>query len=188
LGYLAAPAMRMLTGETFGEGYAIVPWVVAGAFLLGLQQRYQIALALTHQSMKIMYVTLFSGLFNIGLNWVLLPKYGYQVAAVTTLISYLVLLLGTSVWSKRYFAWPFPWSTFLRTFFAAGALVGVLIAVDSLMHWDALWRLVALPPIGIVVYLFVLLATGEVRQSELEAMRRSAQETWASRGFTVGAR
>ena len=43
-----------------------------------------------------MIVIIVSGLLNLGLNFILVPRYGYIAAAVTTFISYAFLLAGGS--------------------------------------------------------------------------------------------
>jgi len=66
-----------------------------------------------------------SGL-NIGLNFLLVPKYGMIAAAWTTLIGYIVLAALMYPISEHYYPIPFEWARFLKL--GAGATLSLLAA------------------------------------------------------------
>src|SRR4029453_6778403 len=47
---LAKPLVSLLIGAEFSGAYAIVPWIMTGAFFLGLQQRFNQVLLLVQRS------------------------------------------------------------------------------------------------------------------------------------------
>ncbi|NPA91045.1 MAG: oligosaccharide flippase family protein [Chloroflexi bacterium] len=65
-------------------------------------------------------------LFNILSNLLLIPRYGYQAAAVTTILSELALLVPFYYGVRRYIA-PLPWlDLYWRPLVAGGAMAGVM--------------------------------------------------------------
>ena len=86
---LARPFIKILAAQEYYEGYKIIPLVSLWAFFLGLQQRFQVGLVFYKKTNFVMYSIIASGLLNLGLNFLLVPKYGYVAAAITTLISYI---------------------------------------------------------------------------------------------------
>ncbi len=126
LSALAEPAMSVLTGPEFSRGYEIVPWIVAGAFFVGLQHRFNQVLKLLNRTRDIMIWIVVSGVLNIALNWWLLTWFGYTAAAVNTLICYLVLCAGQAWASRRHYRWPFPWRTLFEADWPLGLCMPAL--------------------------------------------------------------
>ncbi|MGZ5491462.1 MAG: lipopolysaccharide biosynthesis protein, partial [Nitrososphaeraceae archaeon] len=114
LSVLSKPIITLMTGTEYIDGYKIVPFVVSGTFFMGLQQRFQVAFMFYKKTKFIMYMIIGSGLLNLILNFLLIPKYGYMAAAITTLVSYLVLFLLTYVFSCKFFTWIFPFKSLIK--------------------------------------------------------------------------
>jgi O-antigen/teichoic acid export membrane protein len=173
LSVLAEPLLTVLTGRNFSGGYSIVPWVVAGAFFLGLQHRFNQTLRLLKRTREIMLWVISSSGLNVVLNYWLLPIYGYQIAAVNTLIC-CVFLCGGQAWSsRRSFPWRFPWRTGLRSGVAAAVMfIGVYVLKHTLSLSAASLLCVGIPT-GIVIYLLGVWLLGEVSLSEVKAVRLS---------------
>jgi len=163
---LAHPLMALLVGADFTHGYTIIPWVVSGVFFLGLQQRFNSTLLLVKRTQVVMVSLIIAGVLNIGLNGWLLPIFGYQMAAVTTLVSYLVLCGVLAVASQRHLPWPFPWATALRSLVAAGVMGSGLIVLLRQTALSPLGTLSLGVPIGIVLYGVTIWACGEMAPAE----------------------
>src|SRR5919107_292092 len=69
--------------------------------------------------------------FNVGLNFLLVPRYGIVAAAIVTVASELVILLGSYPLMRRYFNFfPVP-RTLVPAVFAAAAMGGLLWLLDA---------------------------------------------------------
>lgn len=170
LSVLAKPAIGILTAAEYHEGYQIVALVTSGAFLLGLQQRFQLGLAFHKKTYLIMIAVVVSGLLNLGLNFLLIPKYGYMAAAVTTLISYAFLLVLMIIISRRYFVWDFPFKTLGRVACASAIMGAIVYPVGSSLTSSTLVNLIAGVCIGVVVYFGVLLLLREPQKDEIQEL------------------
>jgi O-antigen/teichoic acid export membrane protein len=167
LSVLAEPIMKVLTGAKFAAGYQIVPWVVAGAFFIGLQHRFNQTLKLVRRTREIMFWILLAASLNIVLNWSLLPLFGYTFAAVNTLISYVFLCLGQAWASRRHFRWPFPWLTALRSGVAATVMIVVISILRDKIDASPIELLCFSIPFGATIYAVSLYAFGEISIAEL---------------------
>lgn len=166
LAVLAEPIITLFVDPRYHEGYRIIPFIVTGSVLLGLHQRYQAGLMFHKKTALITLCFLFSGLVSLGLNLLLVPRYGYMGAAVTALISYAALLAATVVLSRRYFPWRFPFATACRS---VAALAGMGCVVHLVNRYLPIWlpaKLLAAAVTGVVVYGVMLGLLREFRPNE----------------------
>ncbi len=170
LSVLAKPVIDVLATQKYYEGYKIVPLVVTGAFFLGLQRRFQSGIAYHKKTYYIMFCTVISGLLNLGLNLILVPKYGYMAAAVTTLISYVFLLLLMVIVSRRFFIWEFPFKSLGKVACASTTMGTVVYCVGNSLTSSTLANLILGVCIGILIYLGMLFLLREFKPSELRAL------------------
>lgn len=91
---LVAPEiLRILAPEEYYSGVFAVPPVMSVAFLVSLYNIYANIEFYHKKSSGIAVATIVSAVVNIGLNYLLIPKFGVVAAAYTTLISNIVLVL-----------------------------------------------------------------------------------------------
>jgi len=172
LSVLAQPVIDVLTAPEYYQGFRIVPLVALGGFFLGLQQRFQAGLIFYKRTKGIMIAIIASGLLNLGLNFLLVPRYGYMAAAATTVISYAFLLLAMVIISRRYFVWEFPLES-LGKAVCATAIMGVVVyLVGNNLTASPLINLIISIPLGVIVYSVVLLLLGEIQPNEKQIVRQ----------------
>ena len=109
--------------ETLAPVAAIVAWT-AVPFAV-----YLAAVHIPFQTMKtrvLAVITPVSAGVNIGLNLLLIPRFGLQGAAYSTVIAYSSLALLMHLWSHRSHPVAYPWKAIL--FWAAGSFLVVSIA------------------------------------------------------------
>ncbi len=83
----------ILLGEDFRVGYTMIPWIVITIFLYGLTLFPENRLKFKENYRIIIIGFLACSALNIVLNFLLIPKFGYSWAAITTLISYFFLMI-----------------------------------------------------------------------------------------------
>jgi O-antigen/teichoic acid export membrane protein len=169
---LSGPLMRIMAGEEFFEGRRILGYVGGGVLLLGMQQGFQAGLLFHKRTAILTGSVVLSGLLNVVLNLLLVPRYGYMAAAVTTLVSYAALLLLVGTWSRRFFRWPFPFATLVRAAVAAAVMGAGIRGTEALVTVPPGVMLLLAVPLGASAYALVLLALGEVRPAERAVLRR----------------
>jgi len=171
LSVLARPGIDVLTAPEYYQGFRIVPLVALGGFFLGLQQRFQAGLAFHKRTNLIMIGIITSGLLNLGLNFLLVPRYGYMAAAVTTVISYAVLLVAMIIISRRYFVWEFPLKSLGKIALASGVMGAVVYPIGNSFTSSTLLNLILGTCVGVVVYCLMLFLLREPQKEEIQALR-----------------
>ncbi len=167
---LAGPLLELLTGAAYREGSRIVGWVAAGVLLQGVQQIFQFGFVLRRRTGPVMLTIGAAGVLNLGLNLLLVPRWGYPAAAVTTLLAYAVLLALTVPLARPLLPWRFPAAALARITVAAAAMgAGVVGLLAALPPWPAALRLVVGVAAGGLIYGLVLLMVREVRGAEWRA-------------------
>jgi O-antigen/teichoic acid export membrane protein len=166
LSILAEPMMRVLVGPEFSDAYTMVPWVVGGAFFLGLESRYNHVLLLFKCPRLILYCNLLAGFLNVGLNLWLLQVFSYKVAAINTFIGYLTLCLSMAYVSRGYLRWDFPWMATLRSLGATAVMALGLFAIMHTLALSAVLTLCVAIPAGMFIYGVCLWGLGEISAAE----------------------
>lgn len=83
----------ILLGEEFRAGYTIMPYVFFSAFVYGLITFNLNKLKFSNQLQSILIILTITFVANLILNFIFIPTYGYIGAAVTTLISYGIMMV-----------------------------------------------------------------------------------------------
>lgn len=83
----------LLLGEKFRVGYKMMPYVMISAFIYGLCDSYETRMKFKNKLKSISFNLITASIINIVLNFIFIPTRGYEVAAITTLISYFYLYI-----------------------------------------------------------------------------------------------
>lgn len=175
---LREPIVNVLATPDYYQGAAIIPLVVLGMFLRGLDQRFGMGLAFLKRTHVRMYSLIICGLLNLGLNLLLVPKYGYIAAAATTLMCYAFLLCLTIIISRRYFKWRFPSRSLVKAACASAIMGPVVYRIGTSLLSSTLLNLILGMVVGIIVYSLMLFLLRELKASEIQALLDLKAKIW----------
>jgi len=178
LSALAKPLINTLTGQGYHGGYKIIPLIALGAFFLGLQQRFHAGINFHKKTHFIMFSIIVSGLFNLGLNFLFIPKYGYVAAAVTTLLSYFFLLVLVVLVSRRFFVWQFPFKSLAKAICASSVMGIVVYHIGNSLTSSTSLNLILGIVVGVVAYSLMLFLLREFKPSEIQALSDLKAKIW----------
>jgi len=170
LSVLTKPLITTLAGQEYHAGHKIIPLIALGAFFLGLQQRFQPGIHFHKKTHSIMLCIIVSGLFNLGLNFLFIPKYGYMAAAVTTLLSYSFLLILVILVSRRFLAWQFPFKSLAKAMCASSVMGVVVYHVGNSLTSSTSLNSILGVVFGVVIYSLMLFSLREFELSEIKAL------------------
>jgi O-antigen/teichoic acid export membrane protein len=125
LSLFASPFLSLFAARSYHEGYRVVGPVAFSAFFWELALIAGFGLLIQKKTQAIAANQIAAALLNVGLNLLLIPRYGFVVAGITTLAGYLALFVLQSLASRRYLTWRFPVKS-LRNILAATTLMGAL--------------------------------------------------------------
>jgi O-antigen/teichoic acid export membrane protein len=94
-----------ILSESYSEGKNIIPWIILGFSLFGFTYFFNKGIELRKKTNKLALMVITSGIINIGLNLVLIPKFGIEGAAISTCFSYLFYFLFSLSVSRYYLSW-----------------------------------------------------------------------------------
>lgn len=136
---LAPTIVREFYDPQYQQAAELAPILALGGLFQGLYYVYVAVLFYYKDNRLMPVITVVSGLVNVALNLLWLPKYGLAGAAWATTISYMVLAIGMR-WASRRFTMPaFETDRLLKI---AAVLTVVAIAgllLDGRLPW--LWEL-----------------------------------------------
>ena len=171
LSTLARPIVDVFVAPEYFPGYTIMPLVALGVFLFGIGGRFAIGLGFHKRPDLLLFCFLGSALLNIGLNFLLIPTYGYMAAAATTLVSYAFYLLLVILVSRRFFVWDFPYKSLAKAAAASAIMGAVVYPIGNALPSTALVNLIVAIVVGLVVYALTLFLLREPQKEEIEALR-----------------
>lgn len=171
LSVLSFPFVALLTSPEYYEGYRIFWLVALSSFVWGLANIAQMGMAIKKRTRRLGANQIIAAVIHIGLAVLLVPRFGYAVAAATTLVGYSVLLILHTLSSRPHLPWHFPFAT-LRNVLAASSVMGLITymvyglsgkANDVSIVYLVLSVLAAVPS-----YFFLLWVFGEIKEKEKE--------------------
>lgn len=92
--------IHILTTEEYYDAVILFPPLFASVFLTSIYNIYGNFLLYKKCTLYIMYATLIATIINIVSNYILIQILGYMVAAYTTLLATIVLVIGQGVMQK----------------------------------------------------------------------------------------
>ena len=101
LTFLAPEIVRILATNEYYEAIYIMPPIAAGIFLTSVSNMYSNILVYYKRTNVIMFSSAFAAFVNIILNFIFIKTIGYQAAAYTTLIAYILLALIEGIFASK---------------------------------------------------------------------------------------
>jgi len=173
LSVLAEPIIDVFVAPAYCQGYRIVPLVAFGAFFMGIAHRFTIGLSYHNRTDLLMLCCFGSVVLNIILNFLLIPRYGFMAAAVTTFISYFFLLLLSILVSRRFFVWGFPFKSLAKIICASAVMGVVVFSMGNTLIFSQWVNLGIAACIGAVVYGFLLFLLREIQPNEKKMIKQT---------------
>jgi O-antigen/teichoic acid export membrane protein len=161
LSVLAQPLMNVMTENAYREAAVIMPMVGAALLLGGIQWWYTSGSTFTKRTTQ-QLVSILVGLgVNLGLNIALVGRFGYRIAAFTTLVGYFAAMMAMAFQTRRYFRWRFPVAGTVRALGASVAMALVLLPIIDAFPRSSAMQLGVGIPLGVLVYGLMLVALRE---------------------------
>lgn len=88
---------------SFLPAYEVVPIILFSYVFFGMSMISSLGFYLVGKTAYVAIITIVSALLNIGLNLLLLPKYGIMAAAINTLVSFLFLYIVSLIVSNHFY-------------------------------------------------------------------------------------
>jgi O-antigen/teichoic acid export membrane protein len=167
---LSKEIFSVLVGKNFVESYKLVPFFAFCSLCAGLFQYVGKGLEIYQKTLILAFVVFLSGALNVGLNILLIPRYGALGAGVAKSISYAGLIILGIKMSYSFLPWKISGGSVLRVSFAGTVMALCLILVKNLLPVSLL-TLLFLMGLGVVIYTAVLFFSKEIRDGEIKVIK-----------------
>ncbi|MFV1984918.1 MAG: flippase [Thiohalomonadales bacterium] len=147
--------LQFLASEKYAEGSIIIPYVITGLTIDGTIVLVGAGLYIRKQSKYLMLLVAASAIINAILNFILIPIYGIEGAAIATLISYFALAFFTFLIARKSLQIKIPCFTFLKFSFVSYAMY---ILVSNIEGPSLLSTMFLQIVGGVVFYIIAILA------------------------------
>lgn len=158
---------KYLIGEDYHEGLFIVPILLLANLFLGMYYNISIWYKLTDKTRIGAMISLFGAAITIALNIILIPEFGYEGAAWTTLAAYFGICVLGYIVGQRYYLIPYSLGR-VAFYLALGATLFAAhgwIMSSSGLTGAPVWvlRFVLLAAFGVMAFLVETRSRGEAR-------------------------
>jgi O-antigen/teichoic acid export membrane protein len=166
--------LALLASEKYRHGATVIPWVTAGMGIDAAVAIVGAGLFIHKRTATLAGLVAGCAVLNIGLNLVLVPRYGILGAGIATFLSYAALTVAVQRASAKAMPVAFPWRDALKFMLLAGVMY--LVVVELPVGHSPV-SLVARIMSGVLVYGLLILAV----DAKARAALRLARE-WMRRG------
>jgi len=168
-GAISRPLSTLVLGEGFHEGFVIIPIIGVSLFFWNFAMIGHKGLELRESTGIMTIGVLLSVIVNIGLNYALIPLFGYLGAAIATMASSLGYFLFAYLSSLYTIKWKFPHST-VRNVCLAGTSMTIICLTPYLVSPSFGMLPLPIAIFGSFVYFGVLWGFNEINTDELREL------------------
>lgn len=163
--------------NSYSEGSTIILIVAIGMYFNGLNSIINKAWQLKEKTSRIFYIMLFATMLNILLNLLLIPKFGINVAAITTLLSYVCSTIITAALIRKDMKIEIDKYSLLKTLVSV-MLMGVSILLVDAFRVSGMYAIVLKIILGIIVYaiLTIVFDNMDCRKKIMERMNKCTKK------------
>ncbi|MGC9513223.1 MAG: polysaccharide biosynthesis C-terminal domain-containing protein [Fidelibacterota bacterium] len=146
--------LMTVTYDEYLAASVIIPTILLALVIRGMGFIFKQTLQMASRTAVIATITITSAVLNIGLNFLMIPWWGMQGAAVATLLSFLVSS-GISAWlSEKYFETRYEWLNMGKLFLSAALIyLSIYCLPDLSLVSDILAKLILLSLFPLILYL-----------------------------------
>jgi O-antigen/teichoic acid export membrane protein len=165
---LAKPLLGVFTTEEFLSGWFVIPIIALSGLMAGIFQIFVNIIFLVKETRSITYINIVAAASNVILNILLIPSYGIGGAAVSTLISYFMMIVLCIHVSMKHFVFDFHFYDIVKSIFSS--IVMYLFVSHFII--SNIYELFGIAVMGIVVYIFLMFIVGGFSKHEISLVKR----------------
>ncbi|MDD3807196.1 MAG: polysaccharide biosynthesis C-terminal domain-containing protein [Candidatus Marinimicrobia bacterium] len=135
-----------VTYEEYLAAAVIIPTILLSIVFRGAGFIFNQTLQMANKTAPIAYIMTGTAILNIGLNFLFIPFWGMQGAALATLFSFIIYSGISAYLSEKYFQITYTWSNIGKLF------------VTTVFLYGAITLLPPLPPVPLIIIKIVFIA------------------------------
>lgn len=162
LAMLSQPILRLIAGPGYAEAWPVLAIIALAMFIYGLSQYFSLSFMVEKRTWILAAIGISAGVFSILLAVALIPRLGYSAAAVSLVLSNVMLLGGLIIWSSGSWRESIPFSSLVN------CLLAVVPMSAGIYFWGKIFpltnpvSLVGVVLFAVVVFFLVVWRRGEI--------------------------
>lgn len=156
-----------IIGKSYFDSYPVFIITCVSIFILGLTQYSNKPYELTNKTNKLLIMNILTAIINILLNLLLIPFMGYQLAAWTTLVSYLFLFIISYYKGKNILRIKIDMLSLKKIILSSVFMSIVIIIIKLSVQKITILSLIIEISIGSLIYLLSLVITREIKIKDI---------------------
>ena len=150
-----------LVGKAYWSGLVIVPVILFAYLLYGMYINLMAGIYIKKKTKYLPFITGGAALTNIVINLLLIPSLGIFGAAVSSLLSYLAMLIGIFLVSQKYYPIQYEYSRIITVF----VIIGVIFFSNIYFFSDyILMKIFLLVAFIILIFVFKIISIKSIRE------------------------
>ena len=159
---------RFIKPDYWG-GMFIIPIVLVAYYFNGAFNNFAAGLQITKNTKYFPIAVSIAAIVNIGLNFAFIPTYGYQAAAWTTLIAYLISALVLYYFSQKVYPIKYEWSRLIQILLISAI---IYLPVHYLTSGLSIVPALSIKLLSLVFFVFILKLIGFFTIAEIKQIKR----------------
>ena len=153
--------------KEYWNAYIVVPILVIGIFLHGLQATINLGLFIENKTKYAPLIVICGAAANIIFNALLVPHFGMMGAAIGTLLAYLVLLALTLAINQRIYPVPYEYGRIIHL----SIIFSLIVALNYVIRSDSFWWLLFIRVVLFNLFILLLFLTKFFTKNELSFIK-----------------
>lgn len=168
--------LEIFFGRVYQAGSMVVRLLVGGTLIHSLTIIHTDVITGVGEPLKVTKLTTLNSVFNLCGNLLLIPLWGMNGAALSTLISYWIMFMGSCRYMNDLVGHAFNWKGLLKVIVASIAMLAFLKGAQVIITPNIWILLIVFVPVSLGVYGGAALALGLISRDELGRVLKRVKE------------
>jgi O-antigen/teichoic acid export membrane protein len=143
-----------LIGKAYWTGLEIVPVILFSYLLYGMYVNFMAGIYIEKKTKYLPLITGLGAAANIISNFILIPKLSYMGAAISTLISYAVMMIGIYLVSQKFYKINYENKKIGLIFLSLAIVTGLYYYLETVFHIYWAYKFLFLILFAILILIF----------------------------------
>ena len=131
---LSKEVLKIFSDKEFWDAYLVIPFIVFTYSIWSLRKIIGVAVTIKRKTQGTAVINFIGAAVNIGLNFLLIPRYGIFGAAYATLVTFVIVIVLMFLYNQKLMKLYYEWKRIIKIIIVTAAifLAGYLVNIDSI--------------------------------------------------------
>lgn len=165
LSLLSKEVLQIFSNKEYWDAYKVIPIIALTYALWTLPKITNVAMGLKRKTKAAAMIFFLGAVINIGLNFVLIPKYGMMGAAYATFITYALMVAILISYNQKLIGVRYEWNRILKMAIIAALIfmLGYFVVINNLAM-SIVFKLIIIFLYPLFLYVIRFYTEGEIQK------------------------